>query len=78
MIVSGKVGTIRKRNREPTITEGNEVKKLKKVTVFTGSDKPKAVVHVKREKDISQPPKETQKRVKATEASTTGMSEGWT
>lgn len=48
------------------------------MTVFTGSDKPKAVVHVKREKDIPQPPKETQKRVKATEASTTGMSEGWT
>lgn len=76
--MSGRVGTIRKRNREPTITEGNEVKKLKKVTVFTGSDKPKAVVHVKREKDIAQPPKETQKRVKAIEAGTTGMSEGWT
>lgn len=74
--MKGKVGTIRKRNREPTGTEKNDAKKIKKVTVFTGSDKPKVVVHVKREKMLVQSPKETPKRVK-TEPVASGMNDVW-
>ena len=44
--------------------------------MFTGSDKPKVVVHVKREKIMPQSPQEAPKRVK-TEPIASGMNEGW-
>ena len=74
--MKGKIGTIRKRNREPTGPEKSDIKKIKKVTVFTGSDKPKVVVHVKREKIMPQSPQEAPKRVK-TGPIASGMNEGW-
>ena len=74
--MKGKIGTIRKRNREPTGPEKSDIKKIKKVTVFTGSDKPKVLLPLKREKIMPQSPQEAPKRVK-TEPIASGMNEGW-
>ena len=74
--MKGKIGTIRKRNREPTGPEKSDINKIKTVTVFTRSDNHIVVVLVKREKIMRESPQEAPKRVK-TEPIASGMNEGW-